>query len=51
MKDRIRYKINQNTAFKLYDTLVLPHITYCNIIWGKACKTDTLNIARLQKKN
>src|SRR6266516_4554302 len=50
MKDRIRYKINQNTAFKLYDTLILPHITYCNIIWGKACKTHTLNIARLQKR-
>jgi len=35
---------------KLYDTLVLPHIIYCNIVWGNACKTYTLNIFRLQKR-
>ena len=46
----LRYKINQNTALKLYDTLVLPHLIYCNSVWGNACKTYTLNIFRLQKR-
>ena len=46
----IRYKINKNTAFKLYDSLVLPHLIYCNAIWGNAYKTYTLNIFRLQKR-
>ena len=47
---KIRYKINQTTAFKLYDTLILPHLSYGNIIWGNTYKSNTLNIARLQKR-
>ena len=47
---KIRFKINQNTAMKLYDTLVLRHIMYCNIVWGNTCKSYTANISRLQKR-
>jgi len=46
----IRYKINQATALKLYDTLALPHLTYCNTVWGNCKKTHTMNIFRLQKQ-
>src|SRR3989442_1027811 len=46
----IRYKINQATALKIYDIMILPHLAYCNIIWGNACKTFLLNIHRLQKR-
>lgn len=46
----IRYKINQATALKLYDTLALPHLTYCNTVWGNCKKTHTMNIFRLQKR-
>src|SRR5206468_507138 len=35
----IRYKINQKTALKMYDTLISPYLTYCNILWGNTCKT------------
>src|SRR3989442_7135846 len=47
---KIRYKINQQTARKLYDTLILPHITYCNLIWGNTYKSNTQNILKLQKE-
>ncbi len=47
---RIRYKINQKTAQNLYNTLILPHITYCNVVWGNAYKSYTSNIGRLQKR-
>jgi len=46
----IRYKINSSTALKLYDTLILPHLMYCNILWGNTYKTHTANIYRLQKR-
>ena len=47
---KIRYKINQSTALKLYDALVLPHLSYGNIIWGNTYKTYTSNIVRFQKR-
>ena len=46
----IRYKINRTTALKLYDTLILPYLNYCNILWGNAYKSHTSNIFRLQKR-
>src|SRR3989442_9965141 len=46
----LRYKINRTTALKLYDTLALPYLHYCNIVWGNTHKTYTLNICRLQKR-
>ena len=46
----IRYKINQTTALRLYDTLILPHLTYCNSIWGNTSKTHLLNLNRMQKR-
>ena len=46
----IRYKINQTTALRLYDTLILPHLTYCNSIWGNTFKTHLLNLNRMQKR-
>jgi len=46
----LRYKINRTTALKLYDTLVLPYLLYCNIIWENTHKTYVLNICRLQKR-
>ena len=46
----IRYKINQTTALKIYDTLISSFLTYCNILWGNTCKTYLVNIYRLQKR-
>ena len=40
----IRYKINRLTALKLYDTLILSHLTYSNVLWGNAYKSRALRL-------
>lgn len=47
---KIRYKINNHIALKLYDTLIDTHLTYCNIIWGKTYNKYLLNVFRMQKR-
>ena len=47
---KVRHKINKQTAFLLYDTLILPHLSYCNLVWGNTFKKYLLNILRLQKR-
>ena len=47
---KIRYKINCKTAQNLYDSLILPHISYCILIWGNGYKSVTSNILKLQKR-
>jgi len=47
---KIRHKINPITAFKLYDTLILSHLTYCNIIWSNTYSTYTKHLFTLQKR-
>ena len=37
---RIRYKLSSNTMLMLYDTLILPHIDYCAIVWGGTSRTN-----------
>src|SRR3989442_11610198 len=39
-----------STALKLYDTLIHPHLVYCNILWGNTYITHLSNISRLQKR-
>jgi hypothetical protein len=47
---RIRYKINYNIAFLLYNTLILPHLVYCNVVWSCNYKTSLLKIVKLQRR-
>ena len=47
---KIRHKINKKLAFKLYDTLILPYLNYCNVIWGSLKKTHIKRIECLQKR-
>ena len=48
---KIRYKIDANIALKLYDTLILTHISYCTIIWAAGVNSSKLSkIHRIQKK-
>ena len=42
--------VNRPTLLTLYNSLLLPYFTYCNIIWGKAAKQHTDRLFRLQKK-
>ena len=47
---RVRFKLSVKTAMLLYDSLILPHLTYCNIIWGSTYKTSLSKMYLLQKR-
>jgi hypothetical protein len=42
--------VNRATLIMLYNSLILPYLTYCNIIWGKAASQHINRLFRLQKK-
>ena len=47
---KARKYFNQDTLLNLYNTLVLPFITYCIHVWGTAANTYLDKIHILQKK-
>ena len=47
---KLKYILDEKTLFMLYNTLILPHISYCNIVWGNSGKTKVNPILLLQKK-
>ena len=42
--------LSKSSLIKLYKCLVLPHINYCNIVWGATHKTSLSNLFISQKK-
>ena len=42
--------LNQSTLISLYNSLVLPYLNYCNLIWGNAAACYLGRLFRLQKK-
>ena len=46
---KLRYFLPVSTRFTLYNTLVLPHISYCNIVWANSY-SSTNSLFLLQKK-
>ena len=38
------------TLVMLYNSLILPYITYCNLVWATSAKTKINSIYSLQKK-
>ena len=47
---RIKHLLPQKSLLMLYNSLILPYINYCNIIWGKCGKSKLSHILLLQKK-
>lgn len=47
---RLRNLISQKSLTILYNALLLPYITYCNIVWGNCGTTKTNPILLLQKR-
>ena len=47
---RLKNLISQKSLTILYNALVLPYITYCNIVWGNCGSTKTNSILILQKR-
>ena len=46
----LRYSFPTNILKTLYMSLVLPYLSYCNIVWGSAFKTSLNPLVILQKK-
>ena len=47
---KLNYFLNEKSLFILYNALILPYITYCNIAWAYSSKTRIESILRLQKR-
>ena len=42
--------LTKKTLMILYNSFVLPHLNYCNIVWGNCCKFKINSLFLLQKK-
>ena len=47
---RLRHFIPVNILINLYNTLILPHISYCTIVWGHCSQTLINKLFVLQKR-
>ena len=47
---RAKYFISSKELLLLYNSLVLPHINYCALIWGNNYSIRTFKIVKLQKR-
>ena len=47
---RIRYFIDKKTTHLLYNSLILPHINYCCLIWGSNYHSQLNKVIILQKR-
>lgn len=47
---RISYKLNTPILSKLYNTLILPYLNYCNFIWTSTSERMLTKLFILQKK-
>jgi Reverse transcriptase (RNA-dependent DNA polymerase) len=50
MINSVKNKLSKTTMLLLYHTMIYPHLTYCNIVWGCACQTELNRIVTMQKK-
>ena len=47
---KLKSFISRDTLLSIYNSLILPHLFYCSIIWGNACPTLVNKIHVLQKR-
>ena len=47
---RLKYLLSESTLNTLYNTLVLPYLNYCNIIWASNKPTRLQHLLLLQKR-
>ena len=50
MMNKLRSVLPLKTLFTLYNALVLPHLDYCNLVWGGASSCHLNRLSLLQKK-
>ena len=47
---RLKFTLPRHIMISLYNTLILPHLTYCCMIWGNTFKTHLSRLFITQKK-
>ena len=47
---RVRYFIDSNTAYLLYNSMILPYLNYCCLIWGVNYHSQLQRVTILQKR-
>ena len=47
---KLRFVLPQSTLYTLYNSLILPYISYCNIVWANCGSTKINSIFLLQKR-
>jgi hypothetical protein len=47
---KVRHKLDKPHLLSIYNTLALPHLLYCNIVWSVANKSYLETLFRCQKK-
>ena len=47
---KLRPYLSQKSLIGLYYTFLYPYFTYCNEIWGNACKTYLNRLIMIQKR-
>ena len=47
---RAKYLLSSRELLLLYNTLVLPHLSYCAVLWGNNYDTNIKRIAMFQKR-
>ena len=47
---RIKDKVNEGTLLTIYNTLILPHLSYCCEIWGNTYTSRIRELVLLQKR-
>ena len=50
MLNKVRYKLPETSLLMLYNAIIYPHLSYCNIIWGCCNKTNIDSLFKLQKR-
>jgi hypothetical protein len=47
---RAKRFVNQNVLINMYNSLVLPHFTYCSNVWNDGSSTHTDKLLKMQKR-
>lgn len=47
---KVRGSLTRESLVSIYNSIIYPHLTYCNSVWGACGKTKLLKLKILQKK-
>ena len=47
---RLRHVLPQNIMILLYNSMILPYLTYCNVVWANTYPTRLQRLFKLQKR-